>query len=268
MSQNARTATDREWDAGSYHRISGPQFSWGMRVLDRVRLRGDELVVDAGCGSGRLTAELLRRLPRGRVVAVDQSANMLAEARVHLEPEFGSRVHFIRADLAALELDEPADGVFSTATFHWVLNHERLFASLFGVLRPGGWLVAQCGGAGNLDRLHARAEELMHQEPFAAAFRDWRDPWLFAGPADTEQRLQAAGFVDIGTSLEPAPIRFETADEYRQFLETVVLRHHLARLGAEARQVFLDRLTVKAGGDRPPYLLDYVRLNLRAQRPG
>jgi trans-aconitate methyltransferase len=264
-------ATDREWNAAAYHRLSGPQFGWGMRVLERLELRGHETVLDAGCGSGRLTAELLRRLPHGQVIAVDQSANMLAEARSRLHPEFGGRVSFVRADLAALHLDRQVDGVFSTATFHWVLDHSRLFASLFQVLRPGGWLVAQCGGRGNLDRLHGRAAALMAQPPFAPAFQGWSEPWIFADPADTRNRLRAAGFVDIEVGLEPAPTPFPSAEEFQEFVETVVLRHHLARLAdSNADRLaaqFLKALTAQAAMDDPPYTLDYHRLNLRAHRP-
>ena len=265
-------ATDREWDAGAYHRVSGPQFGWGMRVLERLELRGDETVLDAGCGTGRLTAELLRRLPHGQVIALDQSENMLAEARSRLQPEFGERVRFVRADLGALQLDREADGIFSTATFHWVLDHSRLFAGLFQALRPGGWLVAQCGGQGNLDQLRQRAAALMAQQPFAPAFQGWSEPWFFADPPATRDRLRAAGFVDIEVGLEPAPTPFPSAGEFRMFIETVVLRHHLARLtGAGADLLaarFLDTLTAHASADTPPFTLDYHRLNLRARRPG
>ncbi len=139
----------RDWDAATYHRISEPQVTWGRRVLDRLPLRGDETVLDAGCGTGRLTAELLERLPRGRVLALDNSPAMLAAAREYLAPRFGDRVSFVLADLQELAdrpLPEPVDAIFSTAAFHWVLDHPRLFRGLYRALRPGGRLVAQCGG--------------------------------------------------------------------------------------------------------------------------
>ena len=107
-----------EWDAASYHRLSAPQFSWGKQVIGRLRLGGGETVMDAGCGSGRITALLLERLPRGRVAAVDLSQNILEEARSHLAPRFGRRAGFVRSDLASLPFDKVFDGVFSTAAFH------------------------------------------------------------------------------------------------------------------------------------------------------
>ena len=257
-----------EWDAASYHRLSAPQFSWGSQVLDHLRLNGDETVIDAGCGTGRLTAGLLERLPRGRVVVVDLSQNMLAEARSHLTPRFGGQVKFVRADLAALPFDESFDCVFSTAAFHWVPDHPRLFFSLFASLKPGGWLVAQCGGGPNIARLMRRASVLMATEPYAAYFAGWRDTKVFADAETTAVRLRAAGFADVETWLEPAPTVLLGADEFREFLTTVNMHAHLARLPeGPLRRRFVEELTEQAAADDPPYSLDYCRLNIRARRP-
>src|SRR5437870_449863 len=132
-----------EWDSANYQRLSNPQFEWGQEVLARLELHGDEFVLDAGCGTGRVTAELLNRLPRGRVVALDVSFNMVNEARKLLAGRFGPHATFVRADLLALPFHPAFDGVFSTAVFHWIRDHERLFRELFRALKPGGWVVAQ-----------------------------------------------------------------------------------------------------------------------------
>lgn len=258
-----------EWDAASYHRLSAPQFSWGRRVLERLSLNGDEAVMDAGCGTGRLTAGLLERLPRGRVAAVDLSQNMLEEARSHLSPRFGGRVEFVRADLASLPFDKAFDGVFSTAAFHWVPDHPRLFRSLYECLKPGGWLVAQCGGGPNIARLMRRASVLMASEPYAAYFSGWKDTKVFADEMTTAGRLCAAGFTDVETGLEPAPATLSGADEFREFLTTVNMHAHLARLPeGSLRRRFVEELTEQAAQDDPPYTLDYCRLNISACRPG
>ena len=147
MSESSKS---REWNSSVYHRLSQPQVSWGKKVLARLRLRGDEIVLDAGCGTGRLTAELLEALPRGRVVAIDLSQNMLNSAREHLLGQSGNRVRLAAADLLHLPFAGVFDGIVSTAAFHWVLDHDQLFSSLRRALRPGGWLEAQCGGGPNL----------------------------------------------------------------------------------------------------------------------
>lgn len=255
----------REWDAGTYHRVSNPQFRWGLKVLERLPLRGDEVVLDAGCGSGRLTEALLGRLPAGRVVCVDRSRQMLDEARRNLAG-YGARVTFLEADLASLALASPVDAVFSTATFHWVLDHDALFAALVRALRPGGRLLAQCGGAGNLARVHARAGELQARAPYAEHFRGWTEPWRFATPEETLGSLSRAGFGGARAWLEPAPTPFPSAEALGEFLTAVVLRPHLARLPEGLRGAFVGELVARAGADPEGCGLDYVRLNLEAVR--
>jgi trans-aconitate methyltransferase len=261
-------APPREWNATDYHRLANPHVTWGRRVLARLPLRGDETVLDAGCGTGRLTAELLEHLPYGRVIAVDLSANMLREARQHLEPIAGDRVTYVQADLQTLTLDEPVDAIFSTAALHWVLDHNLLFQHLYACLKPGGWLVAQCGGGPNIAGLIERATDLMRSDEYRPYFDGWSGPWEFASEATTAERLAAAGFVEISTSLEEAPVTLADHAEYRDYLETVVFGTHLSRIPDPAlRQRFVETLAERAASDDPPFLLDYWRLNMQARRP-
>lgn len=256
-----------EWDAQTYHRVSNPQFTWGLRVLDRLAPSGTETVLDAGCGSGRLTAELVKRLPRGRVLALDGSRNMLDEARAHLAP-FGDRVEFVLADLGALALSEVADVIFSTATFHWVLDHDQLFAGLYRALRPGGRLCAQCGASRNLRRLQDRAAALMALPEYAPFFAGWTERTYYADEASTIERLRRAGFTDVKVWREEAPTPFPDAAAFREFIGSVNLRHQMARLPDDAaRARFLDELVRQAASDQPPYTLDYWRLNIEATKP-
>lgn len=256
-----------EWDAEAYHQISSPQFTWGLKVLERLPLSGDETVLDAGCGSGRLSEKLLERLPRGRLIALDSSQNMLREAKAALH-RFGDKVTYLKADLGALELDRVADAVFSTATFHWVLDQDALFAGLLRALKPGGLLVAQCGGTGNLHAIHQRAEALMHAPPFSGHFAHWKDPVYFASPEETLARLTRLGFEEPRAWLEESPTPFPDAAAFRRFIQSVVLRVHLEHLPSETlRSQFLDALVAQAEADQPPLTLDYVRLNIEARRP-
>jgi trans-aconitate 2-methyltransferase len=257
-----------DWNAGVYHRVSNPQLEWGLPVLERLPLNGDETVLDVGCGTGRLSEKLVERLPRGRAICVDRSGNMLQTAQVYLAPRFARRVRFTQADAAALPFAGIADAVFSTATFHWVLDHDRLFASLFAALKPGGRLVAQCGGGENLHRVHERCERLMRDDPFAPHFSEWRHPWEFADAETTARRLERAGFTDINTSIQPSPVLQPDAATYREFVEHVICRPHISYLpDASLRARFMDRLTEEAALDSPAFELDYWRLNLDARRP-
>jgi trans-aconitate 2-methyltransferase len=255
----------REWNSSAYHRLSAPQVSWGKKVLSRLHLRGDEFVLDAGCGTGRLTAELLEALPRGRVVGIDLSQNMLASAREHLA-NFGARAQLVACDFLHLPLRRVFDGVVSTAAFHWVLDHDRLFRNLHNVLLPGGWLEAQCGGGPNIARLRKRANALAATPKFARYFHGFREPWLFQDAEGAADTLRRAGFVGIETSVEPAPTVLDHAGHYREFVRNIILRRHLQNIPAEEqRSEFMAALTEQAAQDDPPFSLDYWRVNLRGR---
>jgi trans-aconitate 2-methyltransferase len=249
------------WDGSSYDRISGIQQGWGAEVLARLPLTGDERVLDAGCGSGRITEMLLERLPQGRVVAVDSSPSMVAAAQARLGGEgspYAGRVEVRRCDLLELELEQPLDAVLSTATFHWIADHERLFARIHAALRPGGRFVAQCGGEGNIDELRGKAREVLAHEPYAAHFENWRAPWNYAGAQVTEERLLGAGFAEARGWLTPAP---STPDDPREFLQTIVLGPHVQQLPGDLREPFMDEVLELIG---EPVVIDYVRLNIEA----
>jgi trans-aconitate 2-methyltransferase len=259
----------REWDAATYDRVAAPQETWGRDVLERLDLRGDERVLDAGCGTGRVTALLLERVPHGRVVAVDGSEAMVAETRRRL----GDRVEAFAVDLLDLELDAPVDAILSTATFHWIADHDRLFARLHAALKPGGQLAAQCGGAGNVANVVEAIDRVGPPARGAGAGcapcggaapgggGGAPGPWHFAGARETAQRLRAAGFADVWTWLQPWPV---TPEDPRAFFATAILGAHLDRLPEGDREPFIDAVMAEVG---EPVVARYVRLNLLARRP-
>lgn len=241
-----------EWDTPAYEKISDPRLRRAEAVIDRLELSGTERVLDIGCGTGRLTEQLLRRLPGGRVIALDPSARMVHEASRRLAGE-RDRTELIVADAAEpLPVEPPVDAVLSTATFHWVLDHDRLFANIAAVLRPGGRLVAQCGGAGNLSKVIGIVRDL------GGAV----DEVNFATPEATVGRLTRAGFCDCMAWLQPEPTPFDGPEELGCFLEQIVLRTYLPRLPGSQRSGFLLRVMEQLGD----HSLDFVRLNIDARR--
>lgn len=244
----------REWDAEVYHRVSEIQLTWGLEVLGRLPLRGDEILLDAGCGSGRVTREIAARLPHGRVIAVDASPDMVEKARQVLGPATDVR----HADLLELEVERVVDAVFSNAVFHWIRDHDKLFANLRRALKAGGRLVAQCGGEGNVAALGSAIREVAATPAYAEHLAGFTGDWNFAGAEETEARLRAAGFAEARCWLEAKEVRPE---EPLEFLRTVALGPHLARLPADAQDSFLGDVTAKLG---EPMVLRYVRLNIEA----
>ena len=165
----------------------------------------------------------------------------------------------LHQDLVELELPEPVDAIFSNATFHWIHDHDALFAALHRALTPGGRLLAQCGGVGNIDSFRKAAEVVAAEQPFAPHFEGWQRPWNYASAEETAERLTNAGFSEVDTWLEPKRVYPE-----RAFVETVCLLRHLEPLPEVLREPFVDRVLDRVG---EPLVLDYVRLNMSGKIP-
>src|SRR5829696_4116705 len=228
----------RDWDAAGYERLAAPLTAMGADVLERLVLRGDETVLDAGCGTGNVTRVLHERLPRGRVIAVDAAPSMIQQARALLPP---------------------SDAVLSTATFHWIGDHERLFANIHSLLEPGGRLVAQCGGHGNVEQVKQAGFGAAADERFAPYVGGWDGDWTFAAPEATERRLRAAGFTDVWCWLSRVDV---DPGDPAGYLGAICLGSFLARLPADLHEPF-----VEAALDRlpDPLTIHYVRLNILAR---
>jgi trans-aconitate 2-methyltransferase len=239
-----------DWDAATYDRLPIPMTGWGLEVLDRLRLHGDERVLDAGCGTGQVTEALRQRLPRGHVIALDASPSMIAAAVERLGAD---RMTYLTHDLMDPIPIDPVDAILSTATLHWVPDHDRLFANLAAVLRPRGQFAAQCGGWGNLERVNAAAEK--------AAGIDLLATKVYATPEETWTRMEAEGFVDIETWLTEAPVELPP-DELEPYLRTVILSGEVARHSPEQADELVHAVAVELGEPA----IDYVRLNILARK--
>ena len=240
----------RDWDAAAYDRLAAPMTRWGRAVVDRLDLQGDERVLDAGCGTGKVTAMLRERLPNGEIVALDASASMVALARERLGQD---RVTYVVADLQeSLPVEPPVDAVLSTATFHWIPDHDRLFGNLASMMRRGAQLVAQCGGRGNLASVEAALRDM--GEGFAGRKH-------YAGPEDTRARLEAAGFIGVEAWLQKEPTPLDRAD-LEPYLATIILGDHLEGMGENERRRFVHEVAMRL----PTGAIDYVRLNITARR--
>lgn len=238
-----------EWDATTYDALSLPHEEWGRRVIDRAQLRGDERVLDAGCGTGRDAAALLERWPGLDLVALDGSEQMLEVARARLGP----RVTWVHADLTEPLPVEPVDAVVSVAAFHWVRDHDALFSHLAAAMRPGARLTSDCGGRGNVRNLDAAIASVVGPSD---------DSWEFAGVDDTRARLERAGFDVEDVRLREHPFRIDDPEVLEAYLASVCLSGHLRDLPPDEHAGFVR--AVREAFDEP--VVDYVRLEIDAVR--
>ncbi len=254
----------REWDASEYEKLSAPMTSWGVGIVGRLETRGDEAAIDAGCGTGRVTELLLEKLPEGSVLAVDSSVAMVEAARRRFIGE--PRVRVERQDLTSLEVPKPVDLILSTATFHWINDHDRLFQNLSLALKLHGRLVAQCGGEGNISRATNAVDETMREERFRSCFEGWQDDKYYADPHSTKERLEAAGFKEVETWLHDEVAAFDSVQELSRYLGAIVLGGHLDRLSEELKGPFAAEVAKRVAAVDGKPTLDYVRLNITARK--
>ena len=259
--------TTTRWDADVYDRISRPMRRWARRVIEDLELRGDETILDAGCGSGAVTLDLLERLPDGRIYAVDSSAEMIASLTKQLDERCITNVVPIHADLTDFELPEPVERVFSNAVFHWIPDDRALFSCLYRATKPGGRLRAQCGGVGNLAEVLVSAGSIRTGARFARYLDGFVDGKKYRSEAEVTTSLAAVGWREVRTQLWPEPVPFEDLAEAALYLKTIILRDHVARLPGDLADDYAHAIvdeTVRRRG--APFTADYVRLDLWAIR--
>jgi trans-aconitate 2-methyltransferase len=259
--------TNTYWNAEVYDRIGTPMRGWAQRVVEDLALRGDEIVLDAGCGSGSVTFDLLARLPRGRIYAVDASREMIASLQRAIDERRETRITPVIASLTDFTLPEPVDVVFSNAVFHWIPDDENLFGCLFRATKHGGRLRAQCGGAGNNRDVLAAVASVRTDRRFDRHLGEFTDSKKYRTPEEARTALERAGWRDVRASLFEAPVPFDDPDAAALYVKTILLRDHVARLPEGLRDAYCRAVvdeTISRHGS--PYVADYVRLDLWASK--
>ncbi len=290
------------WDAGTYDQVSRlVQYRWGKQVLELRKWRGDEVVMDAGCGSGLLTKQLAKKAPRGKVYAVDIDSNMIKQAKNNLQ--YFDNIEIMQSSFTDIKLPRKVDVIFSNSALHWVQDHRKAFQNFWEMLKPmnysdditdvsvsdnsnnntagGGQLLIQSGGHGNLQKIITILEQITHLDQFKEHFTEWKQPWYFAKAEDTNKLLQEIGYVNTEVYSSSDSVIFANRQIYSKFVKTVVLKSYLDylsqdndsgddridKLKALFLKLFLDEVKKCSNKSNRRWFLDFVRLNIIAHRP-
>jgi len=260
--------TNTHWNAEVYDRIGTPMRGWAQAVIDDLGLRGGETVLDAGCGSGSVTFDLLERLPHGKVYALDSSAEMIEQMNRKIAEAGETRVIAMKADLTNFELPEQVDVVFSNAVFHWIPDDDALFGAVLRATKPGGHMRVQCGGGNIYAKLGQAWNAAWAGKPFSNHLGEYRDGKKYRSPEEAAESLERAGWTEVRTWAFDAPVPFENEDDAALYLRTIILRDHVANLPEDLHQPYVRAVIaeyIELFG--PPFTADYVRLNMWARAP-
>jgi trans-aconitate 2-methyltransferase len=269
------------WDAETYERIGTPMRKWAQAVIDDLGLRGDETVLDAGCGSGSVTLDLWEKLPNGKIYAVDGSSDMITRLKKTIAERGIKNIVAIQSDLTKLQLTEQVDIVFSNAVFHWIPDDDGLFGSLARATKHGGKLRAQCGGAANIKRLMSATHEVEAREPYVEHLRDRVEPRKYRTSSQAKDALERNGWKDVRAETFESPVKFDDTDSAVLYLRTIILQQQATALdlvtkapvepGMAQPQSLADRFLREVIAEvekrhGSPFVADYVRLDLWATR--
>lgn len=255
------------WNAEVYDKIGTPMRGWAQAVIDDLGLKGDETVLDAGCGSGSVTLDLWQKMKDGKIYALDSSLDMISKLRSTLEERGITNIIPMQADLTRFTLNEQVDVVFSNAVFHWIQDDAGLFGSLARATKPGGRLRAQCGGGENIKKLMAATREVEKRVPYAEHLSGRVEPRKYRTEQQAVDALQRNGWKNARANLFPSPVEFDDVDSAVLYLKTIILQQQASALPEELSEQFLreviDEVIIRHGA---PFVADYVRLDLWAER--
>jgi trans-aconitate methyltransferase len=258
------------WDAETYDKVSDTHEQWARKIILSKIWTGKEIIMDAGCGSGRITKILSEIVPFGKVYAIDNDQNMISKAKDNLK-DF-KNVITIKSNLLDIDFYKTQSRfniIFSNAVLHWILDHYKVFKRFYELLVSNGQILIQCGGHGNLQKAISIFDTIKGSAEFTEYFSKWKDQWYFAKPVDTEKILKEIGYRDVNVYLEDYPVTFKDKSSYATYLKTVVMGPYLKYLPSEKLQDnFLQRIiNIKNENNEQTLTLDYKRLNIFATKP-
>jgi len=249
------------WNAVDYARSSAGQQKWARELIAKLHLQGDERVLDLGCGDGKVTSEIAAQLPRGSVLGVDSSQEMIALAETLYPSTAFANLRFQVADASTLNFDPEFEVVFSNATLHWVLDHRPVLKGIANSLRPNGKVLLQMGGHGNAARVLEAMNEVCSRPEWRAAFVGFQFPYGFYAPDEYRAWLIEAGLLPVRVELIPKDMAHADQEAFEGWLRTTWLPY-LQRVAEPQRQNFVKQVVSAYLTANPPAANGVIHLSM------
>ncbi len=249
------------WDPELYSVSSSPQKSWGVELITKLNLKGNEKVLDVGCGDGKLSAEMARKLPEGSVLGIDLSKSMITFAREHYPPENFPNLAFIQMDATDLSFNSEFDIVFSNAAIHWIKDHEPVLKGVWKSLKPGGKFMAQFGGRGNAAEILEVVDLMLEDEKWNSYFKDFIFPFRFYGPAEYIKWLKNTGFSVKRLELNPKDMFLERKRELFAW-NFSILHPYTRQVPQNMQENFINEFVSIFVNNYPPDNKGYVHVRM------
>jgi len=258
--------TNHSWDARAYDKVStNVQLEWSQKLLEKKLWVGNEIVMDAGAGSGKLTKILADKVPNGKVYAVDADPNMIQQAKSNLSHYKNVQIFYSSMD--KVYLPSQVDVIFSNAALHWILDQEGVFSHFWQLLKPNGQLLIECGGGKNLEKTLSVIFKIMQSDQFKVYFVNWKPTWYFPMQEETERLLHKARFRDIQVNLSKKFTSFPDCESFAIFVKTVIMKPFLGYISdSKKRDEFLNAFLSDVKYLGQPQLLDFMLLSIFARK--
>jgi len=258
-----------DWNPKAYATNSSAQEAWGSALHEKLKLCDGETIIDLGCGDGRLTAALARQNPSGHTIGLDASPAMVEYARTAYADLPGLEFH--QADARSFHVDMPADALVSSAALHWIAELDQAFQASWHALRPGGRLLFQMGGTGNIAEVEEAAWEVVAQPQWHDFFKGFELPWHLHSCEEAQEALSKSGFETLRVEFLERDMVHENPEAFLGWMRAtwfgMTARVPEARreaLLAAIGERFLERHPTDAAGRTHVRM---VRLEVEAVRP-